>query len=278
MTIAAEPLPSASRRCLDNLKAAFALLLRSARVHTNDPWLLPPKQLAIAGAVCFGVFVLGVILLDAWAAAAVKGLPEWLVSFFDMITDYGKSGYVLWPLGLFFVFLCALPPLLTGFQQRVLAAVMVRIGFLFTAIAVPSLFDTIVKRMIGRARPMVTGHIDPYAFSPFIWRSDYASLPSGHATTAFAILVAFSTLWPRARPYLLIYALLIAMSRVVLTAHYPTDVAAGALVGIIGALMVRRWFALRHLGFSIAPDGRTHVYAGPSLRRIKSVARALLAD
>lgn len=278
MTIAAEPLPSATRRCLDNLRAAFALLLRSPRVYGKQPWLLPPKQLAIAAALSMLVFVLGMIFFDARAAAAVKGLPEWLVSLFDTITDYGKSGYVLWPLGLFFLFLCALPPVLTSFQQRVLAAIMVRIGFLFAAVAVPSLFDTLVKRMIGRARPMVTGHIDPYTFSPFIWRSDYASLPSGHATTAFAILIAFSTLWPRARPYLLIYALLIATSRVVLTAHYPTDVAAGALVGIVGALMVRRWFALRQLGFSIGPDGRTQVYPGPSFKRIKSVARGVLAD
>jgi membrane-associated phospholipid phosphatase len=64
----------------------------------------------------------------------------------------------------------------------------------------------------------------------------------------------------------------------VLTAHYPTDVAAGALVGIVGALMVRRWFALRRLGFSIGPDGTVRPYPGPSRKRLKSVARALLAD
>ncbi len=68
-------------------------------------------------------------------------------------------------------------------QQRVLAAIMVRVGFLFTAMAVPGLFDTIVKRLIGRARPLVGGHLDPTLFHPFAWRSDYASLPSGHATT-----------------------------------------------------------------------------------------------
>ena len=40
-------------------------------------------------------------------------------------------------------------------------------------------------------------------FSPFTWRAAYASLPSGHATTAFSVLVAFGTLWPRARTILL---------------------------------------------------------------------------
>ena len=131
--------------------------------------------------------------------------------------------------------------------------------------------------MIGRARPLVGGSLDPTLFSPFIWRSEYASLPSGHATTAFAVLVAFGTLWPRARTVLWIYALAIALSRVVVTAHYPTDVLAGAVVGTVGALMVRRWFALQHLGFSLGPDGTVQQWPGPTLRRIKAVARGLLS-
>ena len=113
-------------------------------------------------------------------------------------------------------------------------------------------------------------------FSPFKWTAEYASLPSGHATTAFAVVVAFGTLWPRGRTVLWVYALLIAVSRVVVTAHYPSDVLAAAAVGIVGALLVRRWFALRGLGFSIAQKA-IHQKPGPSLRRIKSVARALLA-
>jgi len=42
-------------------------------------------------------------------------------------------------------------------------------------------------------------------------------------------------------------------------------------------LLVRRYFALRLLGFSVGPDGALHQFPGPSLRRIKSVARELLA-
>ena len=123
---------------------------------------------------------------------------------------------------------------------------------------------------------MVTGSVDPYAFARSSGAPTYASLPSGHATTAFAALVAIGTLWPRARTVMWIYALLIAASRVVVTAHYPSDVFAGAVVGTVGALMVRRWFALRHLGFSVRPDGAVHQWPGPSLRRIKAVARGLL--
>jgi membrane-associated phospholipid phosphatase len=265
------------RRCLTNVRTALLVLTRPARLHAAWPWVAPARQTAVAAGIVVAALLFLMVTLDAAAIRGVGHLPRWIVSAFDDITDYGKSGWFLWPLGLMFLALAALPPMLTRFSQRVLAVIMVRIGFLFTAIAVPSLFVTIIKRMIGRARPMVGGSLDPFLYSPFIWRADYAGMPSGHATTAFAALVAFGTLWPRSRTLWLVYALLIAISRVVVTAHYPSDVLAGALVGIGGAILVRHYFAQRRLGFAIGPDGAIHQYAGPSLRRIKAVARGLLA-
>lgn len=266
------------RRSAANVAAAFMMLVRPVRVHARPPWAPPVHKLAIGAAVATAIFLIGMLFVDAAASNAAKRLPTWLVSFFDEITDFGKSGWFLWPLGILFLALAALPhSRLSRMSQGVLAAVMVRVGFLFVAIGAPSLFVTIVKRMIGRARPALSGVVDPTLFSPFKWTAAYAGMPSGHATTAFAVLAAVGTLWPRARTIVLIYALLIAVSRVVVIAHYPTDVLAGALVGIVGVLMVRRWFALRRLGFAVGPDGLLHQYPGPSIRRIKKVARELLA-
>lgn len=268
--------PSAWKRCFSNVGAALSILARPAKIHPRHPWATS-RQLAIGAAVVIVAALIFMILVDAPVTKAVTRLPRWVIWPFDQITDFGKSGWFLWPLGIVFLALAALPPALTRFSQRVLAAIMVRVGFLFTAIAVPGLFDAIVKRMIGRARPLVTGQVDPFVFAPFVWRADYASLPSGHATTAFSVLAAFGCLWPRARTALLLYALLIAASRIVVTAHFTSDVIAGAVVGTVGALLVRHYFALRRLGFSIGADGALHQYPGPSLKRIKAVARELLA-
>jgi membrane-associated phospholipid phosphatase len=59
-------------------------------------------------------------------------------------------------------------------------------------------------------------------------------------------------------------------SRVVVLAHHPSDVIAGALVGALGALLVRRAFAARGLLFS-ATD--LNAFPGPSLPRVKAALR-----
>jgi len=272
-----KPAETPLRRCAHNIAAAVTVLLRPPRLHR--PWGIAPRQIGVAVVVGLGALLLCMIFIDGASANAAQRLPRWVIWSFEQITDYGKSGWFLWPLGVLFLALAALPHgRLTRISQGVLAALMVRVGFLFLAIGAPSLFDTIIKRMIGRARPFTTGIADPFVFSPFKWTADYASLPSGHATTAFAVLAAFGTLWPRWRTIFLVYAVAIAISRVVVTAHYPSDVLAGGLVGAGGVVLVRRYFALRRLGFSLGPGNGIHQYPGPSLKRIKAVARELLAE
>jgi undecaprenyl-diphosphatase len=73
------------------------------------------------------------------------------------------------------------------------------------------------------------------------------------------------------------YAVVIAVSRVVLTAHFPSDVMVGAIVGVVGALLVRDWYAARGLAFVLGRDGVVRPLPGPSLARIKRVARQLVA-
>jgi undecaprenyl-diphosphatase len=52
---------------------------------------------------------------------------------------------------------------------------------------------------------------------------------------------------------------------------------AGAVVGVVGVLLVRDWFATRGLAFVLGADGTVRPLPGPSLARIKRVARQLMA-
>jgi undecaprenyl-diphosphatase len=59
------------------------------------------------------------------------------------------------------------------------------------------------------------------------------SFPSNHAVNNFAAATFFSSLYPRYKSVLFITASLVALSRVYLGLHYPSDIIAGAALGII---------------------------------------------
>ena len=75
---------------------------------------------------------------------------------------------------------------------------------------------------------------------------------------------------------MIVYALLIVASRLVLLAHHPSDVVAGAVIGLAGAMLVRYWFAARRLGFVIG-ERRYHHATGALPRAAKRVARRAFA-
>ena len=256
-----------------NIRAMIATLFRPPRRPVR--WPLPGRLLT-GTLLAIAVLIAIMVVLDAWSVGHARRLPGDLIAAARRFTDLGKSGWFLWPTGIALVVLAAInSPALSRFSRGILAAWAVRLGFVFAAIAAPSLLATVIKRLIGRARPFVAGS-DVWAYEPFNWQARYASFPSGHSTTAFAALVAIGAIFPQARALMWIYAVLIALSRVIITAHHPSDVIAGAIVGAVGAFMVRNWFAARRLGFTVGPDGSVRAMPGPSVRRIiKAVARRL---
>lgn len=264
------------RTALASFKALVRIPTHSRRVEAARRWTRLWLVLAASLAV---VIVLLMIMLDA---TAIRAMPPrgsaslWPLRYF---TDLGSADYLLWGLGLLLVAAVMVLPLATRrISRAVWASIETRIGFLFLAVAVPSLAGDIFKGVIGRGRPFVGGEANPFFYQPWAWEARFASLPSGHANAAFALAFAVAALWPKTRSIMWTYAVLIALSRVVLLAHHPSDVVAGALTGLLGAMAVQQWFAVRRLGFVIRADGRIEALPGPSFRRIKRVARGLSAS
>jgi undecaprenyl-diphosphatase len=190
-----------------------------------------------------------------------------------ILTDFGKSAYVLSSLAALLLAVAIISPRLRGTSRSLLLGFGTRLQFVFFAVLVPVLAGEVIKWIVGRGRPFVGGDANVFNFAHFAGTEAYASFPSGHAIASFALAFAVSAVWPRARSAMIVYAALIAISRLVLLAHHPSDVVAGALIGVIGAMFVRYWFAARRLGFAIRHDGVIMPLAGPSPGHLKRVAR-----
>ncbi|MBR0974156.1 phosphatase PAP2 family protein [Bradyrhizobium japonicum] len=189
-----------------------------------------------------------------------------------ILTDFGKDENVLIVLGIALVTVALVAAGLHGTRRTLLLGLGTRLQFMFLSVALSVFVAEILKYLIGRGRPLVGGKPNPFNFIPFEGTGAYASLPSGHAVTAFALAFAVSALWPRLRVFMFTYAIVILLTRLVLLAHHPSDVVAGALVGMVGAMAVRYWFAARRLGFAIRADGTIVPLAGAVSGGLKRVA------
>lgn len=222
-----------------------------------------------------GVFI--VVLMVGFDAREIglmppRGSPNlWPVR---VLTEFGKDAYVLWVLALMLLAVAVFAAGLRGTSRARLLSFGLRLQFLFFAVLVPLLAGEILKWIAGRGRPFVGGEANPFNFVPFAGTEAHASFPSAHAITAFALAFAVGAAWPRARGVMIAYALLIAVSRLVLLAHHPSDVVAGALIGVVGAMGVRYWFAARGLGFAIGRDGTISALAPGRLKRVAHGASA----
>ncbi|MFI2644345.1 phosphatase PAP2 family protein [Streptomyces sp. NPDC018610] len=71
-------------------------------------------------------------------------------------------------------------------------------------------------------------------------RPDSSSFPSGHTAAAVAFAAAVAPSWPLAGAVCAVPAALVSVERVQSGAHYPSDVAAGAAIGLVSAWLARR--------------------------------------
>jgi membrane-associated phospholipid phosphatase len=218
----------------------------AARTRRHAIWLLAIGAVVVAGLMVFA---------DAWEIGLMP--PRGAASLWParILTDFAKDAYVLGALLLALVIVALAVPRSRDHLRSRLLGVGTQIEYLFLAVLVPVLTGEIIKWVVGRGRPFVGGKADAFNFVPFNGAEAHFSLPSAHSITAFALAFAISAIWPRARYAMMVYAVLIAASRLVLLAHHPSDVVAGAVIGVVGAMAVRYWFAVRRLGFAIGGDG-----------------------
>jgi len=252
------------------IRAPSHSLRDQARRAIARRWLWRAIFTAIlVGAFMFALDVSAIRLMPARGSGTL-----WPVRIF---TEFAKSAYVLFALSAALIVIALTIPRLSGGSRIALSGLGIRIQYIFFSVLLATFIGEILKLLVGRGRPFVGGDANAFNFSPFARTEAFSSFPSGHALTAFALAFAVSSLWPRLNVAMWVFAVLICLSRVVLLAHHPSDVVAGALVGVVGAMSVRYWFAARRLGFKILNDGTILPLQGASGHALKRVAREAFA-
>jgi undecaprenyl-diphosphatase len=152
------------------------------------------------------------------AIFGVKWAP--LTSLMRAFTIAGSAG-AIWG------FLAAVGFLLTGLEPS-------RLLIPWTAIAASWTVAEGAKYLFERTRPFLWDT----EIAPLIKTPSSSSFPSGHSATAAAGAITLSVLYPPFAPVLVLAGLLVVLSRVYLGVHFPFDVLAGIVIGIVTSAVV----------------------------------------
>lgn len=125
--------------------------------------------------------------------------------------------------------------------------------FLFVIIFLSGLLTQILKHIVGRPRPNYAILENYQGFEFFNFNSSFHSFPSGHTSTIFVVAFFLSMLLPKIRFFFIVFASIVAFSRVAIGAHFLTDVIGGILVSYISFKITLMLFKKIDIKFSLSP-------------------------
>lgn len=113
------------------------------------------------------------------------------------------------------------------------------IGFeMFCVLTVTQIIVHSLKKILSRERPYkILEQLNTFG----IKLKDY-SFPSGHTAASFSIATTLALNVPRLSIIVFFVAMAIGISRIYLGVHYPTDVAAGIVIGLSVAIILHLFF------------------------------------
>ena len=184
--------------------------------------------------VIFSLFIFAAIagsyfFVDLPLAVTSRNVDMQIVSVFQVITRLGNAIWYLVPAALLFLLFHF------AWKREQWARWCL---FVFSAVAVSGLATDLFKWIAGRWRPKAYFEDYFYGFDFFGVGYKETSFPSGHATTVWAFCMAMTVLFPRYRLVWYGLAILVSISRVIVGAHYLSDVFAGVYVAVITVLLL----------------------------------------
>lgn len=225
---------------------------RAPRACTALAGLAPAEAVLVA----LSLLAVCMLLLDPLVMVALQHLEDGPRQFFRSFTDIAKSRWPLMLGGCVLLVLYLLGPQATSRKAEAARRHAAHMAwFMVAAVALTGVAVNLTKNVIGRARPKFFEELGSVSFHPFSFDYDFASFPSGHATSIFCLAAVAAIFWPRARVYIFLLAAWIAATRFLIGSHYLSDTIAGALFGMTGAYMLRDRLANRRILFRRTVSG-----------------------
>lgn len=151
--------------------------------------------------------------LDAimpWVTRTESWIPLYLVLLFLVIRDYRKNSWAI------------------------------LLGIALTIVFADQVTSNLMKPFFQRLRPSHDPSLDGLVHIVNEYRGGLYGFASGHAANTFGVTTFLVSVLSQYRwiSWLFLWAGLMTYSRIYLGVHYPGDIIVGALVGIIGSLLM----------------------------------------
>jgi len=196
------------------------------------------KHVSIALAVLMASGLVAALVLGDGEIVTQVHFHNWVQRHYSLvraITDYGLYPFYALFLGL----------LLYGVARN--ETWMKRVAQAYILAQMTGAFATVrvLKMTLGRARPDATPLPGfETQWTGFTWEAKFHSFPSGHTADIMtsAIFMAMVVRAPWAAALFVLWALCLALTRLALAKHYPTDAVAGTAIALAACyLVVRYW-------------------------------------
>jgi membrane-associated phospholipid phosphatase len=163
-----------------------------------------------------------------------------LDEFFILFTNFGNGLLVIG--GMIFLLI----------RKKTRWALQIGISFLVSGI-----IAQFMKQLVHSPRPKLFFGPNTIHCIYGITGTGYSSFPSGHTTTIFALTTLLSLYFPGRGTGVLFFIIagLTGFSRIYLSQHFPIDVLAGSLLGVLASMVVYIFIPLKNIEKKISPAG-----------------------
>jgi len=212
----------------------------TAHTQTKTRWFVAG---VVTVAACLGLM----LWVDEAVARYMRALGDTtLVAAFSQVTKLGNSAiwYAVALIGISVAAAAAKrkPEIHAGVVMRKRLRAWL---FLIASMAASGFLVNAIKLVVGRERPNSLFDDGMATFYPMSSMTESWSFPSGHTQSIWAAMLALSCIYPPLRMPCLALAVLVSISRVIVGAHFVSDIVGGAFIAIVVACVFRHLFERR---------------------------------